>query len=225
MFWRNFVTLCKKSFVNMSKRPAFLIEFKTEVIKFAEKYSNREIGRKFKIDESMVRRWLQKKKEINEAYEQPGPSKKKLRLEGAGRKPCLSTVEDELMEKIAKEQAEQRHVSTKLIQVWATKRAEEISLTEFMASRGWLFNFMKRYNLSIRRQTTTEQSLPCDLEDKIHNFVAFNKKQIDLNSLQPAMIANMDETPIWADMPSDTTVDSRGIHTVPIKTTGHEKTD
>ena len=34
------------------------------------------------------------------------------------------------------------------------------------------------------------------------------------------MIANMDETPIWADMPSATTVDSRGVHTVPIKTTG-----
>ena len=65
--------------------------------------------------------------------------------------------------------------------------------------------------------------MPRNLEDKIRNFIAFNKKQIDVNSLQPAMIANMDETPIWADMPSATTVDSRGVHTVPIKTTGHEK--
>ena len=73
----------------MSKSRAYSIEFKTEVIKFAENHSNRETGRKFKIDESMVRRWLQKKKEINEAYEQPGPSKKRLRLDGAGRKPCL----------------------------------------------------------------------------------------------------------------------------------------
>ena len=54
--------------------------------------------------------------------------------------------------------------------------------------------------------------MPRDLEDKIRNFIAFNKKQIDVNSLQPAMIANMDETPIWADMPSATTVDSRGVH-------------
>ena len=207
----------------MSKRRAYSIEFKTEVIKFAENHSNRETGRKFKIDESMVRRWLQKKKEINEAYEQPGPSKKRLRLDGAGRKPCLSPVEEELMEKIARERAEHRHVSTKLIQVWATKMAEEISLTEFKASRGWLFNFMKRYNLSIRRRTTTGQSMPRDLEDNIRNFIAFNKKQIDVNSLQPAMIANMDETQIWADMPSATTVDSRGVHTVPIKTSGHEK--
>ena len=70
---------------------------------------------------------------------------------------------------------------------------------------------------------TTGQSLPCNLEDKIRNFVAFNKKQIDLDSLQPAMIANMDKTPIWADMPSATTVDSIGVHAVSIKTTRHEK--
>ena len=173
----------------------------------------------------MVRRWLQKKEEINEAYEKPGPSKKRFRLEGAGRKPCLSTVEDELMEKISKERAEHHHVSTKLIMVWATKMAEEIGLTEFMASRGWMFKFMNRLNLSIRRRTTTGQSLPHDLENKIRNFVTFNKKQINLNSLQPAMISNMDETPIWADMPYATTVDSKDVHTVPIKTTGHEKTN
>ena len=158
-----------------------------------------------------------------EAYEQTGQSKKRIMFEGAGRKPCLSTVEDELMKKIAKERAEHHQVSTKLIQVWATKMAKEISLTEFKAFRGWLFNFMKRYNLSIRWRTTTKQSLPSDLANKIRNFVAFNKKQIDVNSLQPAMIANMDEMPIWADMPSALAVDSRGNHTVPIRTTRHEK--
>ena len=37
------------------------------------------------------------------------------------------------------------------------------------------------------------------------------------------MIANMNETSMWADMPSATTVDGRGIRTVPIRSTGHEK--
>ncbi|CAK8673434.1 unnamed protein product [Clavelina lepadiformis] len=54
------------------------------------KHSNRETGRKFKIDKSLVRRWLQKKEEINEAYEEPGPSKKRFTLEVAGRKPIHS---------------------------------------------------------------------------------------------------------------------------------------
>ena len=33
----------------------------------------------------------------------------------------------------------------------------------------------------------------------------------------------MDETPIWADIPSATIVDMTGSKVVPIKTTGHEK--
>ena len=33
----------------------------------------------------------------------------------------------------------------------------------------------------------------------------------------------MDETPIWADMPSTTTIEERGTCTVPIRSTGHEK--
>ena len=36
-------------------------------------------------------------------------------------------------------------------------------------------------------------------------------------------VANMDETPIWAVMPSATTVDMKGSKVVPIKTTGHVK--
>ena len=34
----------------------------------------------------------------------------------------------------------------------------------------------------------------------------------------------MDETPIWADVPSTTKIEQRGTRTVPIRTTGHEKT-
>ena len=37
------------------------------------------------------------------------------------------------------------------------------------------------------------------------------------------MAANIDKTPIWADMPSAITIDQRGVHAVPIKTTDHEK--
>ena len=33
----------------------------------------------------------------------------------------------------------------------------------------------------------------------------------------------MDETAVWADMTSETTVESKGARTVCLKTTGHEK--
>ena len=39
----------------------------------------------------------------------------------------------------------------------------------------------------------------------------------------PCDIIAMDETPVWCDMISETTVDKSGIKTVTLKTTGQEK--
>ena len=60
----------------MSKRRAYFVEFKIEVIEFAEKHSNRQTGRKYKVDESMVRRWVKEKAKLKEAYDKPGQTKK-----------------------------------------------------------------------------------------------------------------------------------------------------
>ena len=104
----------------MSKRQAYDVKFKMKVIEVAEKSSNREAGRQFKIDESMVRRWRQNKSKLELAYNKPGQEKKKKKL-GVGRKPCLPTTEDELMERIAHEREKQHHVPCKLIQVMSKK--------------------------------------------------------------------------------------------------------
>ena len=146
----------------MSKRRTYSVEFKTEVVNFAEKRSNQEIGQKFQVDESMVHGWVQNKAKLNVAYEKPGPSKKKSKF-GCGRKPMLSTIEDQLMEKVALKREQQHHVSTKLITVWANNMAAEKGWTAFVESHGWLCNFLKRFDLTLRRRTTTGQSMPHDL--------------------------------------------------------------
>jgi len=52
---------------------------------------------------------------------------------------------------------------------------DENGLTKFAETRGWLSNFLKRYNLTSGRRMINGQSVPQDLKDEIHNFVAFNK--------------------------------------------------
>ena len=101
----------------MSKQRVYNIEFKMEVIKYAEKYTKREAGRKFKAVESIVCRWVQKKEKLSKSDEKSETSKKKFRVNGGGKRPHLSTIEDSLMEKIARKQEQQHHVSCKIIQL------------------------------------------------------------------------------------------------------------
>ena len=71
--------------------------------------------------------------------------------------------------------------------------------------------------------TTTGQTIPKDALHKIASVVKFCKKQRRECGFSLSSIANMDETPIRADMPSETTVEIQGSKIVPIKSTGHEK--
>ena len=135
----------------------------------------------------------------------------------------LPTIEETLMTKIASERDRQHHVSCKLIQVWAKDMARDAGIDNFEASRGWLQKFLVRFNLVLRRKTTTGQRLPRDFVPKIVSFVRFCRKQFLLYNFTPGNVVNMDETLIWADMPSNTTVEARGAATVPIRTTGNEK--
>ena len=82
---------------------------------------------------------------------------------------------------------------------------------------------MKRCDLSVRRRTTTGQTMPKDGLEKIANFIKFCEKQQNTFYFSHGSYANMDETPIWAHMPNKTTVERRGLPTVLIKTTGHDK--
>ena len=93
----------------------------------------------------------------------------------------------------------------------------------FSASRGWLENFLRRNGFSLRRRTTVSQRLPQDLIPKVSSFILHVRKLRLLKNYQLSSIGNMDETPLWLDMPGDTTVSRIGERSVSIRTTGHDK--
>jgi len=66
-----------------------------------------------------------KRKKLIQTYKQSDASNKKFRLEGAGRRPCMSIIVDDLMEKIANEREQQHHISSKLITVYAKQMARK----------------------------------------------------------------------------------------------------
>jgi transposase-like protein len=193
-------------------------EYKLTVVNYAENTSNRAAERFYGVNECMIRKWRKKKDELKK----PNAAKRQ-KLEGGGRKPSLGKLEEILVERVFQERANQNHVPCKLIQVWALDLARQNGFLNFKATRGWLSNFLQRFNLTIRRRTTSGQSLPKDLVPKVVSFIQFCKKQFDSFAFIPSAVVNMDETPIWADMPSTTTVEQKGASTIPIRTTGHEK--
>lgn len=92
------------------------------------------------------------------------------------------------------------------------------------ASVGWLNWFMKRNGLVLRQKTKISQKLPHDFENKIISFHSFVINQRKKGGYDLSNIGNIDETPVWFDMPTSKTVTNRGERSVLIKTTGHKKT-
>ena len=97
------------------------------------------------------------------------------------------------------------------------------STVYFKTSFGWLRHFMKRCGLPLRRKTSITQKDPDQVIDKLVAFVLHVRRIAMKYPFKASDIIAMDETPIWADMVSDTTVDVTRKKIVTVKTTGHEK--
>ena len=69
---------------------------------------------------------------------------------------------------------------------------------------------MNRHNLTLRQKTKIAQKLPADFEEKVTKFLSFVIKQRRQRNYALTQIGNMDETPVWFDMPSARTVNNKG---------------
>lgn len=83
--------------------------------------------------------------------------------------------------------------------------------------------FMARNGLSVRRRTTESQKDPDRLIDKLIAYILQVRRQRDRFSYSHSDIIAMDETAVWQDMLSSTTVDNVGEKSIRPKTSGHEK--
>ena len=82
---------------------------------------------------------------------------------------------------------------------------------------------MGRNGLSVRRRTTKSQKDPERLIDKLIAYILQVRRQRNRLSYSHSDIIAMDETAVWQDMLSSTTVDNIGEKSIWLKTTGHEK--
>lgn len=82
----------------------------------------------------------------------------------------------------------------------------ELGTENFHASDGWLQKFLKRHSFSLCWRTTVGQRLPQDLITKVVGFIKSTRKLRHSNKYPLSFISNMDEFPLWLDMPRETTI-------------------
>ena len=103
------------------------------------------------------------------------------------------------------------------------KEKEDPNIIKLTFSQGWLEKFVNRNGLSVRRRTTEAQKSPDQLIDKLCAYILKIRRLRMTMNYELKNIFAMDETAVWNDMISNTTVEKRGAHSVNLKSTGHEK--
>ena len=120
------------------------------------------------------------------------------------------------------------HVSGKMIMwkaksIFDAKNEDPATKDSFADSRGWCEKFMRRYGFSPRRKTTTAQKNPSYMINRIVAYVMHVCRLQKQFSFDDTDIIAMDETAVWNDMISNTTVQKTGSKEVNMKSTGHDK--
>ena len=82
---------------------------------------------------------------------------------------------------------------------------------------------MHRNGFPLGRKTTTAQQDPERLTYKLILYILHARRLSIKYKYPPSSIIPMDETSVWNDMVSNTTIDKQGMKSVCLKTIGHEK--
>jgi DDE superfamily endonuclease/Tc5 transposase DNA-binding domain/Brinker DNA-binding domain len=216
----------KRTTITEKKKRSWNAREKLTILMYLEKSpiaSVRNTATKFDIQPNQIRDWRNKREQLIAAT----PHIKRL---NAGFRPKYPALEAELIIWIQELRKQQKAVSRSMVRSKAKYLALKSqfvilysSINECKWSDKWLDGFMYRHNLSNRRRTTIAQKLPDDLEEAQHEFLSFILYRRIQFDYPQALIGNMDETPMWFDMPNTTTIDKTGARTISIQTCGHEK--
>ena len=143
-----------------------------------------------------------------------------MQLDGGGVKPLSTNLEERVMDWISIQQSSGLRVSRKLVIKKEQLLYQEMSTSEgilkneeFKASRGWLEQFIRRNNLSLRRKTSVAQKDSEKLIAKLVSYVIQIRRMQKANNYQDTQIIAMAET----------TVDACGKKMITMKTTGPKK--
>lgn len=162
------------------------------------------------IHVNMIKNWVKNEDKLLNS------PKKSIRF-GSGKKPLYPDIEDDLYGWILNKRADGLEVKYQDIKnnaiVFFKSKNGDGNVPTF--SNKWIAGFLKRYNLTLRKVS----SCRIKKDEDEHIFNEYKSKFNDLiikNKIKTENIYNMDETGIFFNMSSDTTVDFVGAKKVSI---------
>ena len=170
-----------------------------------------------------MRDWRKNKTELQHLSKEDS---NRTRLPGGGRKKASEELELNMRDWVISKQARHERVSRKMIREMAKEMYATVSDgrdEEFAASVGWLNRFLCRNNFTSRRRTTIAHKDAREFVEKLVTFVTFLSRMSETKKIPDRDIIAMDETAVWFNMVGSTTVETRGVLSVTLKTTAHEK--
>uniref|UniRef100_A0A8R1DUD4 HTH CENPB-type domain-containing protein n=1 Tax=Caenorhabditis japonica TaxID=281687 RepID=A0A8R1DUD4_CAEJA len=129
------------------KRNSYTLEFKIKVVEYAKKENISRAAREFNVNRQCISRWMTQKEDFESNITEKRNGRK--RVKGAGRQLSNPNFDKELLDWIQEQKSLNLKVSRKIIQDQARLMNSNI---DFVGSNGWLESFLKRHNLSARRE-------------------------------------------------------------------------
>lgn len=204
------------------KHKAYSVEEKLEAIKTAKRTSKKNAARLHHVDVKRIREWCKQENKLSSIINQ----KSTKRLTGGGRHFKCEEMEEELVKWVSSQRERRLRVSRKMIQKKALslfEEAEDKKGNAFTASAGWLFKFLKRNHLSLRRRTTIAQKTPDDVKEKVISYLLYVNGLRSNCAYPERATAAADETAVSIDPIQDTTINPTGSKTVSIFSSGNHK--
>jgi len=195
----------------------FSAAFKLKVVAVAEQQGKRRASVLFNVDRKRVREWCKAKEDLKvwKATRKRGP--------GAGRPVRFPAIDESLIRWFAERREAGVRVTGKALKHEALRLHRENGSQSFKASCGWFASFKRRHNISFRRSTHIAQKTVAITDGLVDRFLRYVIRMRRLRDYTPADIGNMDETPVYLEMPGKATFDYRGQNEVTVTSTGHEK--
>lgn len=176
--------------------------------------THRSFSASFKLK---VREWCQSKETLKEW------KKSRKRATGAGRTVRFPAIDESLIRWFTERRAAGVRVTGKGLKHEALRLHRENGSQSFKASCGWFASFKRRHNISFRRSTHIAQKSVEITDGLVDKFLRYVIRMRRLRDYDPADIANMDETPVYLEMPGKATYNIRGQNEITVTSTGHEK--